>query len=344
MGQDQQTVGIPIGADTSLVLAELIMHRCDDALLAKLPKIKGFRFIDDYELSFRTRTEAEEAYHILEACLSEYELTLNAKKTAISELPLPLERPWATELRLFNFRASQAGQAADLADYFSKAFLLHSEYPGESVLQYAIGSLRSLTVVPANWGMFQKLLLLCVTPEPASFPYVLEQLIAGRNAGAGPVIGEVEEIANDLVQSHSGLKHSSEVANAAWACLALNLHLNDKSVDAISQCDDPVVALLALDCERLGRLSKPLDKTLWGIHMSADGLYDEYWLLAYEANCKGWLPNVGGVDFVAADSNFRFLKNNNVYFYDTSRAAPAVGSPIPLPTLPTVATFGTYMS
>jgi len=344
MGQDQQTMGIPIGPDTSLVLAELIMHRCDDALLAKLPRIKGYRFIDDYELSFRTRTEAEDAYHVLETCLSEYELSLNAKKTEIFELPLPLEKRWATELRLLSFRSSQAGQAADLSNYFSKAFSLHNEYSGDAVLQFAIACLRSLNIDPANWAMFQKLLLLCVIPEPASLPYVLEQIIVRKNAGAGPVLAQMEEIANDLIESHSSLKHSSEVANALWACLALHLPVGSKAVDAVSQCDDSVVALLALDCEQHGLLSTALDKTLWTSHMTVDALYDEHWLLAYEANCKGWLPSVGGTDHVAADQNFSFLKSQNVYFYDPSLAAAAGTAPIPLPTLPTIATSITFTS
>jgi hypothetical protein len=30
--------------------------------------------------------------------------------------------------------------------------------------------------------------------------------------------------------------------------------------------------------------------------MSADALYDEHWLLAYEANVQGWLPSVSGTD------------------------------------------------
>jgi hypothetical protein len=344
MGQDQQTMGIPIGPDTSLVLAELIMHRCDDALLAKLPRIRGYRFIDDYELSFKTRIEAEDAYHVLEACLSEYELALNAKKTEILELPLPLEKRWATELKLFRFRTSQVGQATDLSDYFSKAFSLHNEYPGDAVLQFAIARLRLVNIDPANWATFQKLLLLCVIPEPASLPYVLEQIIVRKNAGAGPILGQMEEIANDLIQSHSNLKHSSEVANAVWACLALHLQIGDKAVDAVSQCDDPVVALLALDCEQHGLLSRTLDKTLWSSHMTADALYDEHWLLAYEANYKGWLPSVGATDHVSADPNFSFLKSHNVYFYDQSRAAAVGTAPIPLPSLPTIATFVTFTS
>jgi reverse transcriptase-like protein len=336
MGQDQQTVGIPIGPDTSLVIAELIMQRSDEELLARLPSLKGHRFVDDYELSFQTRTEAEDAFHILETCLSEYELVLNHMKTQVLELPLPLEAPWVTELRLFSFRSTGSGQAADLSNYFSRVYSIHASNLDESVLQFAIARLRSTTIDPANWALFQRLLLLCVVPEPACFPYVLEQIITRVNAGAAPILPELEEIANTLIISHSTLKHSSEVANAAWACLALGLRLHDKAVDLISQCDDPIVALLALDCEQHGLVSKPLDKILWTSHMTQDSLYDEHWLLAYEANVKGWLPNAGPTDHVAADMNFGFLKNNGVYFYDAGLAAPPTAAPVPLPTLPTV--------
>lgn len=350
MGQDQQTVGIPIGPDTSLVLAELIMQRCDEELLARLPSLKGHRFIDDYELSFETRTEAEDAFYILDTCLSQFELALNPKKTQVLELPLPLEATWATELKQFTFyRKSQSGQAADLTNYFSKAYLLHSSNDGESVLQFAVAKLRGMSIDPANWALFQKLLLLCVIPEPASFPYVLEQIIVRKNAGAAPVLPELEEIANTLIAGHSTLRHSSEVANAAWACLALGLPLHDKTVDVLSRCDDPVVALLALDCEQHGLVSKPLDKTLWGSYMTQDALYDEHWLLAYEANVKGWLPSAGGGDHVAADANFNFLKTNGVCFYDASLAAPpvaaaATAAPVPLPTVPTVSAVGSVQS
>ncbi|MDF2627050.1 MAG: hypothetical protein K0R39_881, partial [Symbiobacteriaceae bacterium] len=159
MGQDQQTVGIPIGPDTSLVLAEMIMQRCDEMLLSKLPGLKGYRFIDDYELSFQTRTEAEDAFHVLEDCLSDFELALNPKKTGVLELPMPLEAPWAVQLKLIDFRNTRSGQAADLARYFDLAYALHAQYPDASVLQFAIARLRPIQIHPGNWALFQKLLL-----------------------------------------------------------------------------------------------------------------------------------------------------------------------------------------
>ena len=72
------------------------------------------------------------------------------------------------------------------------------------------------------------------------FRSVLEQIILRRNAGAGPILGQMEEIANDLIQNHPSLKHSSEVANAVWACLGLRLQISDKAVDAVSQSQPEV--------------------------------------------------------------------------------------------------------
>jgi hypothetical protein len=323
LGQDSQTIGIPIGPDTSLVIAEMIMHRCDAHLESSIAALQGFRFIDDFELSFTSQAEAEHAHHTLEACLADFELALNPKKTSIRELPLPLEAAWATKLKRAKPGSPVAQQAADLVHLFDIAIGLHKEYPGEAVLQFAISLLQFEMIHSQNWQLFQRLIMLCSLPEPACFPGAVRQIVLRVNSGQTALIPEIAEIANTLIVTHSPLRHSSEVANAAYACLALGLTMNDAAVDAISQCDDPVVALLALDCEQRHLTSKPLDKTLWSSHMKADELYDEFWLLSYEANLKGWLPNIGGVDFVAADQNFAILKAAGVYFYDANLNPPA---------------------
>lgn len=343
-GQDGQTIGIPIGPDTSLVLAELIMHQCDNALLTKLPSIKGHRFIDDYELSFSTRTEAEEAFHLLEACLSDYELALNPKKTKVSELPLPLESVWSRELKKFQFQTTRRSQAADLEAFFSLAFEFHQSHIDEPVLQFAIARLRSVVVDDSNWELFQRLILLCVVPEPATLPYALEQIISRVNAGAVPLREEIQEVLNDLIEIHAPLRHSSEVANSLWGCLALKLTLQDKVVDLVSSCEDSCVALLALDCQSKGLLSKPLDTSLWETQMCTEGLYEEHWLLSYEANVKGWLPSTGDSDHVSADTNFGYLKANGVHFYKESLASPVSDGNVPMPALPSIFIQSSYTS
>ena len=338
-GQDAQSIGIPIGPDTSLLLAELIMQRCDEELIKHIPGLRGHRFIDDYELSFQTRIDAENAFHVLEACLSDYELALNPKKTEVLELPLPLEAPWVTDLIAIGIRSTSRSQAIDLQTFFNKAYELHNEYPEDAVLQFALARLRNVKVDPANWDMFQRLILNCVVPEAACLPYALEQIILRTNAGAIPLRDTLEEVVNLLVRSHAPNNHTSEVANALWACLALRLHLEGDAVDVVSTCDSSVVALLALDIEHSGLSRKTFDTSTWQSHMDADALYDDLWLLAYEANVKGWLPNKSSTDHVATDPNFGYLKANGVEFYNRRLARPAV-----MPTLPTISTTSPSLS
>jgi len=329
--QDDQSVGIPIGPDTSLVVAEILMQQCDAELLAGHSGIRGYRFIDDYELGFQRRSDAQAALDLLEGILAQYELALNLAKTEIVDLPCALEPRWVNPLRSFEFRSSASGQRGDLFAFFDLAFDFHRQHPDDAVLQYAVGRLRNLKVRPSNWEVFQRLLLQCVAPEPAALPYVLESIVTRVNAGASPALGPIGE-----VMEHSGLMHSSEVAWALWSCLALGITLSQSASAAVSKCVDSVVALLALHCEDQGLVSAPLDHTVWSTYMNRASLYEEQWLLAYEANVKGWLPSLGGHDHVSADPNFGFLKAEGVSFYDVTKAVPAApGAPVPVPTPPT---------
>lgn len=331
-GQDGQTVGIPIGPDTSLVLAEILMQACDQEIIATLPGVRGYRFIDDYELGFRTRTEAENAFHLLEMILAGFELALNPRKTTVDELPFRLEAPWATHLRSFVIRSTTRSQATDLVTYFDLASELNKKYPDEKVHHFAVGRLRNLIVAPQNWLLFQRLLLNLAVPDPASLPFVLEAICLRVNRGAVPECTEISEALNTILIEHSRLGHSSEVAWSLWACLALSITLSQAATDAVSQCDDSCVALLALHCRDVGLVTGRLNTALWRSHMTPQALYEEHWLLSYEANVKGWLPSIRRRDHVDADPNFSFLKVNNVSFYDVHQAVPATTiAPIPVP-------------
>ncbi len=330
-GQDGQTVGIPIGPDTSLVIAEAIMQACDRDLLAQLPRLQGHRFIDDYELGFRHRTEAEDAFHLLEKILAGYELALNPKKTRIEKLPYYLEEPWIAPLRTFRIRKGARGQEGDLIHYFDLSFELQKSFPNNPVLQYAVGRLKGIVIDPANWTLFQRLLLNCAVPEPATLPHVLDAIITHMNTGAIPSVPQIEEAMNSLIIDHSSLGHSSEVAWALWACLALRIPIVTTACEEVSRCEDSVVGLLALHCESEGLCTASLDKTIWSNYMTKQNLYEDQWLLSYEANVKGWLPSRTRADHVTADPNFGFLKAAGVSFYDTSKVKIVATAPVPIP-------------
>ena len=87
--QDGQTVGIPIGPDTSLVLGELILAQVDAELLSgrRRPWLHGFRYYDDYELHTWSRPQADQALADLQRVLAAWQLAVNPYKIKILELP-----------------------------------------------------------------------------------------------------------------------------------------------------------------------------------------------------------------------------------------------------------------
>ena len=90
--QDRQSVGIPVGPDSSLIIAEITGTAIDCELqwagdLKRPQAPKGLRYVDDYHLYFRSRGECEQAIAKLHSACRKYELDINDAKTFIEELP-----------------------------------------------------------------------------------------------------------------------------------------------------------------------------------------------------------------------------------------------------------------
>jgi len=316
-GQDGQTIGIPIGPDTSLVLAETLLAAVDEALLKGGP-VNGFRYMDDFEFGFRTQAEAEQFLARLQSAVHEVELQLNPRKTAISPLPEPVEPPWVSELRTFLFRAGSKSQHYDLIRYFNRAFEHRNQTPEQPVLKYAVSRLNATSVDSANWPIFQHLLLQSVSSEPGSLPFVIEQFKFYGDAGYPLDIPTLTAALSGVIAIHAPLGHGSEVAWAMWGALLFGLKIDPTAVAALGSMEDSVVALLSLDANSQGLLGAGFVSPLWTSLMTSEELVDEQWLLAYEANVQGWLPGAGGKDNVSLVPSFSFLKAEGVRFYDPS--------------------------
>ncbi len=331
--RDRQTIGIPIGPDASLIIAELILSEVDVTLAATIPGLRGLRYVDDYEIAFESHDHAEQAVGHLQETLANFELELNPRKTRLEDLPQPHEYLWAGDLRSQVIRKTARGQADDLVRLFDRAFEFALESPDEPVLRYLIGRLSGLVVERSNWRFYQHLLLQCITVEPGTIPAAAGHLIAGVQAGLDLDTETVEATLNRLLEVHAPLGHHNELAWAVWLALVLGLAVHTNARRALERTSDPVVVLLCLHAERQGRFSDPVDKTLWQSLMKRTSLYGPDWLLAYEALVKGWLPSSDGTDYVAADPFFAFLNQLGVRFYleravrkvQASRVPPSIG-------------------
>ena len=314
--QGQQTNGIPIGPDTSLLIAEIILSKVDEKIVAK--GYTGFRYVDDYELVFNTKEEAQRALDDLQQLLFEYELYLNPSKSMVLELPQRFEDEWISELRTFEINPESRGFRTALIHFFDRAFELSRKYPTENILKYASGRVSFTDIHADDYAFIEDLLIQCARVEAGALPIVLRSVL--KFGATDQNRKEVREnLMNWIIREHAPQRHTSEVAWALWACVTLKFKLSEDVCKLIVLMEDSICALLLLHArsEGLVPIAKLLDPLAAVLNGAA--LYEDRWMLAYEAETRGWLTSKSGQSMVDADPNFSLLKTANVSFYDESK-------------------------
>lgn len=307
-GQDQQTVGLPIGPDTSLLVAECILKSVDERLCAELPKLRGFRFIDDYELAFATLAEAERARGVIANALREVELHTNESKTFVAETPCTIDETWPMELTRLLPKSRRVSDEA-LREIAAKTFELASLHPADAVMKRSLMSLRNYA--PTSPLANEQLVSLALNglSEPLAVESSIGLLVTIASRGGTIDKTRLREVFERSLKHSVHRLHSHEVVWLLWAAIAFKLDLS--LPDGLEALDDDTVALLALHGEQLGRWTLGA-KAVWASWMTGDELHGRHWLVAYEAAVRGWLPHTG---HVASDPHFSYLEKSAIRFY-----------------------------
>jgi hypothetical protein len=326
--QDGQTMGLPIGPDTSFLIAEIILAAIDSSAIANVAGLRGLRFIDDYEFAFTDHASADSCLAFLQRELLNFELRLNPRKTSLEDAPIAFEPPWLSELRVLGrFRKTVMGEKYDILRYFDKVAEFLKRFPHEHVSKYALASLRGFVAQGRNWRLYEPLLYQAIAAEPGAIRELMECLATNETAGAAIDKNALGSTLNLLVKESIPLGHDYEAAWGLWGMIRFTITLEPETIRAVEKSENSVIAILAMDGNDGGLIPGGLNTALWQLQMTTEALYEEQWLLAYEANIQGWLPSVGPHDHVDADPNFKFLKGLGVSFYDRAHG------PIPVWTL-----------
>lgn len=319
---DNQTMGIPIGPDCSLLIAEIVLGAVDDELSKQRSKLRGMRYIDNYEFAANQRSEAEDTANLLQSILSQYELALNPAKTRIVELPEPMEPLWASRIRTYLFRFGAAKtQRNDLTAYFDNTFDMARKEPDEGILKYAVARMNSIEVAKDNWPLYEHILCHCVVVEPACLPQICEQMVHYVVEGMAVDKALWTECLNRIVCERLTIGQASESVWAMWLMKLLDVPLNSAAAKAVDACEDSPAALMGLGLASQG-LAQPSE--LPSLHSLAEAqeMTGPNWLLCYEGNHQGWLKPPSGNSAWSGNPQFEFLHKANISFFDITVTPP----------------------
>lgn len=328
--QDGQTIGIPIGPDTSLIVAESILA-CVDEKLKEHGIDSGLRYIDDYYLGFSSLGEAESALIIIQELLNEYELALNPLKTEIIQLPNEFEPLAISKMRSFAFRNANAGQKTDLIYYFNMAFRSAKELPTESILKYAVSRTYEIEISKSNYSIFESYILQCSTADSSTLKYVANQLIKYKRKDYPLDLKTISQVLKQLAISESSLGHGNEVAYCLWLYLVLDIQVPEEVTKNVILMRDSFVAILLCDCFDKGLMSYSPDFSIYEKLMVKDELVGDMWLFVYEMLAREWFKPIAHQNPAKQNECFNMLLKANVYFYDDTMSQIAMSeSPINL--------------
>ncbi|MDT7834125.1 RNA-directed DNA polymerase [Aquabacterium sp. OR-4] len=314
-GQDEQTMGLPIGPDTSHVVAEAISTSVDLLFATSLgcwPA--GFRYVDDYFLFFPNVAAAEAALAALSSALKEFELQINFEKTKICSVAEIVDDYWTHQLRSFQIDKHGRRQRSDIHHFFELANDLARTNADENVMAYALKRASSVLIRHENWELFEARLCHVALSHPNTLQTIAQVLATYKFYGYPLNVTRITRTVVALIQEHAGLGHHSEVAWCLWMCKELEIQLDPACVGLVSVMPSSVCALLLMDLSASGFLAVAPKENFWRTVDGAESLREELWLMCYEAGVRGW----GGFTsaHALADSRFKDLAERGIRFYD----------------------------
>ena len=314
-GQDGQTIGLPIGPDTSHIIAEAIATAVDLELKKRHKTLPaGFRYVDDYFFFFATAKEAEVALAALVRALKEYELQINFEKTVTCSVIEITDDYWTHQLRSFEIALKGRRQISDINHFFELAKELARRNSDENVMTYALKRAGSVVIRKECWDTFEAHVCHVALAYPNTLQTVARLLTTYRGVGYRLGTERLERLVNAVIEDHAPLGHHSEVAWCLWMCKDLNLRIAEFNIDLLAEMHSSVCALLLLDLFQMGKLSKAPKTSNWKQVEAQEALHGDRWLLSYEAGVRGW---AGFTDsHIKADPHFDLLREKNVRFYD----------------------------
>lgn len=315
--ENNQTIGLPIGPDTSRILSEIILARIDLNLSDECDT-SFFHLIDDYYFGAPTREACDKITAIFEKCIRDFELRSRDDKTALL-LPVDnVSEDWEWKILALD-HLSGPEKVRKIFDIVFEAIKTRST---ANVLAYM---LRKYGKVLSKFSHRDEVLR-CLQRALFAAPHLIiwvAPFLVGLQGGRALAAEQLNVLKFGL--SESARKH--DIVSMLWYLylrLAFKSEVEDTEYSACLDMDCVLVDLVLAHAIELGLVGADCS-SLKSRH-SDMGLDSKSWMFIYETRLRGWKAAPSG-DYIEKKSNkprgtsepssfFKFLKAEGGSFYN----------------------------
>ena len=319
-----QTIGIPIGPETSRIIAEVISSRLDADFQSKIPDIPKDhvdRLQDDWSVGLKTLEKAEKVLSAITMIYRDYGLEINGSKTSIEHIIASSGTSWISEISAFLSHRDGPIRGARLREFLSLSLRLQSEYPNDSVINYALSVIESQSIVSKDVETLESFLLKAAVISPLSMDRICRIVLNTHHKTKRVSAKRIGERFTSLAERNLEKGNLFEVIWQIYTLRGLKVPLHSKKIcNQIAATASSSLALILLDMTNKGLCIGSLPTTEWSNLSTEERVRSDWiWLLAYEGIRHGWLSDPHGV---MAGHFFQAMASRNVVFYDPTRNVP----------------------
>ncbi|WP_312608285.1 RNA-directed DNA polymerase [Agrobacterium pusense] len=325
-----QTIGIPIGPETSRILAEIISARIDVDFHAKCPSI-GFgsvdRLQDDWNIGVETLERAENVLSVITTIYRAYGLDINGSKTSVQRIIASQQSAWTSEIGAFLSHRRGGLSGARLREFLNLCLRLQAEFASDPVINYALSVIESSTVQPSDIESMESFLLKSAVVAPNSIERICRILLNLQHV-TNKVSGR-RIVDRFLILAERNLENG-HLYEAIWllhTIRGLKRPVSSKRIcDLAENTPSSALALILLDINSKGLGFAGLPKARWEAQISEESVLTDWtWLLGYEGFRHGWLSDTKSL---MATPFFKPMADRNVVFYDDKKNIPSSRSTV----------------
>lgn len=311
--QDGQTIGLPVGPDTSRLIAEVIASAVDVDVRQRLSVTArdASRYVDDYTIGADDGQSGESIIAAIRQAAAVFELELNNEKSAIHPTSVRLSTGWKQAVLA---HIPRHGPTVDeFQRFFYEVGRVCHEHPEINVEKFAFQNARLAFIDVDEWKTIQNTLVNAYRRNPSLVSFLVEILIL-RDVERNDV--DRENLQGFLERRFSTLAEENRSGEIIWLlflALRLNIELPAARLAPVVQIENALVAILVTAAASRGLVVGNVDFSLWNRSLNADGLRSPMWLYAYESVRQGYnaLP---GPNFITQDDFFGPLLARRVSF------------------------------
>jgi hypothetical protein len=311
--QDGQTIGLPVGPDSSRLIAEVIASAIDQELSksVEVSSRVASRYVDDYTVSADDSTSGDSLIAALRQAAAVFELDLNNEKSGIFSTATRHDGAWKQEAKAYVPRNSM--DESQFLLFFYRVGRMCESHPGNNVEKYALQNARAAFVKAQEWRKIQSHLIAAYRRNASLISFLVEIMILRQESRCDVDTASLAEFIAHRIPSLAENNRSGEIIWLLFLAIRLSIRQKAKNLVLLLKLENSMIGLLVAASVKRGLVDGKVDFAGWNSSLNSDGLRTGMWLFAYESVIQRMNPS-DSTSFIEQDEYFSLLLRRGIRF------------------------------